>query len=219
MSCFKQLPLKANLIQRCELLEIKCGWNSNSALLSGPTSWGFGGVRTSKRSRGWNVFKICTIWVLVFYYSSLRNTFTTVAFLFNKLTYKSPSYASAHCIHPSLLMTSWLTTTVFSVSDLFCRKMSEKVYLSMKTVNYQKMGRVWMWTFLRVSKQVKARGFNWGVIYHTDVSNLTHVFVSVVVFPLKHIIKVSFAFLPSKVTELLWRKFVPILNDTWDMWS
>ena len=95
-----------------------------------PTSCGLeaggGGVRTSKRSGGRNVLKICTILVLVFYYSSFRNTFTTAAFLFNKLTYKSSSYASTHCIHPSLLMTSWLTATVFPVKDLFCRKKRRK---------------------------------------------------------------------------------------------
>ena len=128
----------------------------------------------------------------------MENKFTTVEFLFNKLTYKSSSYASAHCINPSLLMSAWLTTIVFSVSALFCRKISEKVYLSLKTVNYQKKGRAWRWTFLRVSKQVKACGFNWRVFHHANFSNLANVFASVIVFPLKHIIRVSFAFWHQK---------------------
>ena len=128
----------------------------------------------------------------------MKNKFTTVEFLFNKLTYKSSSYASTRCIHPSLLMSAWLTTIVFSVSALFCRKISEKVYLSMKTVNSQKKGRAWRWTFLRVSKQVKACGFNWRVFHHANFSNLANVFASVIVFPLKHIIRVSFAFWHQK---------------------
>ena len=77
---------------------------------------------------------------------SLGNKFTTAAFLFNKLTYKYPSYASTHRIRQSLLILAWLmTTTVFPVSAIFCRKMTEKVNLSVTTVQYQKKGKSWRW--------------------------------------------------------------------------
>ena len=58
------------------------------------------------------------------------------AFLINKLTYKLLSYASAPCIHPSILISVWLTTIVSPVSALFCRRMPEKVNLSVKTAHY-----------------------------------------------------------------------------------
>ena len=58
------------------------------------------------------------------------------AFLINKLTYKLLSYASAPCIHPSFLISVWLTTIVSPVSALFCRRMPEKVNLSVKTAHY-----------------------------------------------------------------------------------
>ena len=57
-------------------------------------------------------------------------------FLINKLTYKLPSYASAPCIHPSFLISVWLTAIVSPVSALFCRRMPEKVNLSVKTAHY-----------------------------------------------------------------------------------
>ena len=121
-------------------------------------AWVLGGIKTSKRGWGWKSLNAYTVWVLVFYWKIFFwGKITTVAFLFNKLTYKSPSYASTHCIHPSLLMSAWLTTIVVSVSALFCRKMSEKVNLSMET--YQKKGKA----FWQVLKQAKACGFNLGV--------------------------------------------------------
>ena len=60
----------------------------------------------------------------------------TKTFLISKLTYKLSSYASAPCIHPSFLISVWLTTIVSPVSALFCRRMPEKVNLSVKTALY-----------------------------------------------------------------------------------
>ena len=67
------------------------------------------GVRTSKRGRGSKALKAYIIWALVLYWKIL---FTeqihsySKAFLFNKkiFSYKSPSYASTPCIHPSFLI-------------------------------------------------------------------------------------------------------------------
>lgn len=50
---------------------------------------------------------------------------------------------------------SFTLPIVFPVSALFCRKISEKVNQSMKTVHYQKIG-----DFDEISKQVKAHGVN-----------------------------------------------------------
>ena len=91
-------------------------------------------------------------------------------------------------------MSAWLTTIVVPVSALFCRKMSEKVNLSMET--YQKKGKA----FWQVLKQAKACGFNLGFFCHANFSNLTNVFVSVIVFPPNHVIRVSLTFLASEMT-------------------
>ena len=117
---------------------------------------------------------------------SLGNKFTTAAFLFNKLTYKYPSYASTHRIRQSLLILAWLmTTTVFPVSAIFCRKMTEKVNLSVTTVQYQKKGKSWRWKDILTS--FESRLMCKGGFCHANFSSLTNVFVSITVFPLEHL--------------------------------
>ena len=47
-----------NTWQRCQLFEIKCGWNTNSPLLSGPTSWCrrvFGSPKGVKGEKPWKL--------------------------------------------------------------------------------------------------------------------------------------------------------------------
>ena len=59
------------------------------------------GVRTSKRGQGSKALKAYIIWALVLYWKILfREQIHSYskAFLFNKLTYKTPSYASTPCI-------------------------------------------------------------------------------------------------------------------------
>ena len=99
----------STLIQRCQLWEIRCGWNANSALVSGPTSWGLGGrsVRTSEKGQGSKTMKAYSIWAVVLYWKILSGDQThncSKAFLFNQLTYKSPSYNSTNCIQPPFLI-------------------------------------------------------------------------------------------------------------------
>ena len=116
----------------------------------------------------------------------MGNKFTTAAFLFNKLTYKYPSYASSHRIHQSFLILAWLmTTTVFPVSAIFCRKMTEKVNLSVTTVQYQKKGKSWRWKDILTS--FESRLMCKGGFCHANFSSLTNVFVSITVFPLEHL--------------------------------
>ena len=45
-------------------------WNLNLLLLSEPTSWGLGVVRTSNMGERWTDLKGCTIWVLIFYWKN-----------------------------------------------------------------------------------------------------------------------------------------------------
>ena len=116
----------------------------------------------------------------------MGNKFTTAAFLFNKMTYKYPSYASSHRIHQSFLILAWLmTTTVFPVSAIFCRKMTEKVNLSVTTVQYQKKGKSWRWKDILTS--FESRLMCKGGFCHANFSSLTNVFVSITVFPLEHL--------------------------------
>ena len=100
--------------------------------------------------------KAYTTWALVLYWKLLfgKKIYNCrKIFLFNKLTYKSPSNASAPCIHLSFLISVQLTSMVSPVSALFCRKMSEKVTLPVKTAHYQmKKGRAQRWAFWRVFK-------------------------------------------------------------------
>ena len=67
-----------------------------------------------------------------------------------------------------------------------------------------KKWRSWIWEVGNFSKQPKARGFK--VVFRmTNFSNLTKVFVWVIVFPLNLVLTVSFTFFVSKLAELLWR--------------
>ena len=63
----------------------------------------------------------------------------------------------------------------------------------------------WRWTFWWV---FKAHVFK-GVFHQVNFSDLTNVFVSVIAIPLNLVIRVSFAFLALKVTELLWLNLLP----------
>ena len=122
------------------------------------------GVRTSKRGPGPKALKAYTIWALVLYWKTIFGEQIhncNKIFLFNKLIYKSLSYASTRCIHPSFLISAWLTTILSSVSALFYRKMLEKVNLLLKTAHYKmKKGRSWRWTFQRFFKALG--GFSQG---------------------------------------------------------
>ena len=51
-------------------------------------------------------------------------------FLFNKLIYKSLSYASTSVIHPPFLISTWVTTNVSPVAALFYKRMSQIFKLS-----------------------------------------------------------------------------------------
>ena len=181
--------------QRCQLLENKFGWNLNSVLLSGTTS------------RALTHYLNPSIILEDIIVEQIQNC--SNAFLFNKLTYKSLSYAATSCIHPSFLISAWLAKIVSPVSAIFCRKMSEKVNLLVKTAHYlMKNGNVWSWLFCRV---FKTHGFRGG-FHRANFSNLVNHFVSVIVtvFPLNFVIRALFAFLPSKLAEFLWQSLFPV---------
>ena len=75
----------------------------------------------------------------------------------------------------------------------------------MKTAHYQmKKVRTWWWTFWRVFKARDFRGF-----HHVNFSSLANAFVSITVFSLNFVVRVSFAIFGSKVPELLWRSLFP----------
>ena len=65
-------------------------------------------------------------------------------------------------------------------------------------------------TLCEFSKQAKTCGFKI-VSRKPNFSDLTNVFVQIIVFPLNLVLRVSFSFLASEETELLWRS----LNSTW----
>ena len=113
-------------------------------------------VRTSKRCPGSKALKAYTTWALVLYWKMLFREQIhncSKAFFFNKLTFNSLSNASAPCIHPSFFISAWLTNIASPLSALFCRKISGKVSLPLKTAHYQmKKGRARRWTFSRVIK-------------------------------------------------------------------
>ena len=170
------------------------------------------GIRTSKWGPGPKALKAYTIWALVLYWKiifgeQIHNC--SKIFLFNKLIYKSPSYASTRCIYPSFLIAAWLTTILSSVSALFYRKMLEKANLLLKTAHYQmKKGRSWRWTFQRFFKAL-------GGFHQANFSNLTNVFVSVIALPLKLIIRISFSFFGIKRDRITLTKLFPILDGRW----
>ena len=116
---------------KCELSFAECGNQPD--------------IRTSKRGPGSKALKAYTTWVLVLYWKMLFGQQIhncSKAFLFNKLTFNSPTNASTPCIYSSFLVSVRLTTIVSPVSALFCRKISEKVSLPLKTAHYQmKKGR------------------------------------------------------------------------------
>ena len=85
-----------------------------------------------------------------------------------------------------------MATTVFPVSAIFCRKMTEKVNLSVTTVQYQKKGKSWRWKDILTS--FESRLMCKGGFCHANFSSLTNVFVSITVFQLSHAIRVSFTF-------------------------
>ena len=118
------------------------------------------------RNIGVLALKTYTTWAVVLYWRLLfgKKIYNCrKIFLFNKLTYKYPSNASAPCIHLPFLISAQLTSMVSPVSALFCRKMSEKVTLPVKTVHYQmKKGRAQRWAFWRVFEdQVFTRQIFW----------------------------------------------------------
>ena len=104
--------------QRCQLLEIKCGWNANSTLLSGPISWSL--------KRG--AFQLPKLRLVNFCYFApsviLEDLIWEQNHNWSKLCLfiKSSSYASILGIHPSFFISASLTANLFSVSALFCRK-------------------------------------------------------------------------------------------------
>ena len=55
-----------------------------------------------------------------------------------------------------------------------------------------------------------------GVFHQVNFSNLTNVFVSVIVIPLNLVIRVSFAFFGIKSDRIIVTKLVPILDGIWD---
>ena len=136
-------------------------------------------LRTSKRGPGLKTLKAYATWALVlyrkiFFREQIHNC--SKAFLFNKLTHKSSSNASAPCIHLCFPISVRLTTIVSPVKALFCRKMLEKVSLPLKTSLYQmKKGTAWRCAFWRV---FKARGFQGG-FHWANFSNLRNAFASV----------------------------------------
>ena len=169
------------------------------------------GVRTSKRGPEPKALKAYTIWALVLYWKTIFGEQIhncSKIFLFNKLIHKSLSYASTRCIHPSFLISAWLTTILSSVSALFYRKMLEKVNLLLKTAHYKmKKGRSWRWTFQRFFKALG--GFSQGKFLQSNV------FVSVIALPLKLIIRISFSFFGIKRDRITLMKLFPILDGRW----
>ena len=127
-----EMPTIRNQMQlKCELSFAECGSQPD--------------VRTSKRGPGSKALKAYTTWALVLYWKMLIGEQIhnySKAFLSNKLTFNSPSNVSTLCIHPSFLVSARLATIVSPVSAIFCRKISEKVSLPLKTDHYQmKKGR------------------------------------------------------------------------------
>ena len=123
---------------------------------------------------------------------SFLNSSLEKAFLFNKLIYKSLSHVSTPCSTPSLLISAWLTTIVSPLSALFWQKNVRESQPACEDCSVPvKKGRAWWWTFSRVFKSL---GFKGG-FHQANFPNLTNVFVSVIVFPLNLIARVSFVFL------------------------
>ena len=71
--------------------------------------------------------KDSTIWALVLYWKILfgEQINCSKGFLFNKLIYKSLSHVSTPCIHPSFLISAYLTTTA-SPENVKNVRMAEK---------------------------------------------------------------------------------------------
>ena len=67
-------------------------------------------------------------------------------------------------------------TVIFPVIALFCRKMTQKASLSMKTVHFQKKGKYEGGHFAKFWKQANAHGFK-ECFCHANVSKVTNVFV------------------------------------------
>ena len=120
---------------RCQLLETKCE-------ISFAECGNQPDVSTSKRVPGSKAPKAYTNWALVLYWKILFGEQIhncSKVFHFNKLTYKSCFNSS---IHPSFPISARMRTIVSPVSALFCRKISEKVSMPVKTTHYQmKKGR------------------------------------------------------------------------------
>ena len=116
--------------QKFQLLENKRGWNANSALLSRQSAGVLGSVKSPKWCRGSKLLKVFAIWTPALYCKILfwRQILNrSKVFLFNKLTYKSPSYVSTPDIHSFFLISTWLTTSVSPIRAPFYKRMSEKV--------------------------------------------------------------------------------------------
>ena len=98
--------------------------------LSGSISWGLVGAWVKWGLGRWsNPLYAFAIWALVSYWKILfgkQSHNWSKIFFFNKLTYKSPSYASTPGIHRSLLISAWLTFNVSPVSALLCRRTSSQ---------------------------------------------------------------------------------------------
>ena len=116
-------------------MQVKCGISF--------AEWGNrAGVSASKRVPGSKALKAYTNWAVVLYWKILFGEQIhncSNAFHFNILTYKS-CFNSFHS--SALPQSARLRTIVSPVNALFCRKMSEKVSLPVKTTHYQmKKGR------------------------------------------------------------------------------
>ena len=127
---------------------------------TGPTSQALGPPKRVKSQRPWK--PTLFIWDLVLYWKILfgEQKFATLTkhFLFDKLTYKSPSYDATPfaSIRPSSFQLD-LNIVSQKVRAPFFRKMSEKVILPVNTAqNLMKKRRAWWLTFWRVFK--KAHG-------------------------------------------------------------
>ena len=77
-----------------------------------------------------------------------------------------------------------------------------------------KKRRSWRLTFWQ---GFNVHWFNYGGFQQANFSSLTNAVVSVIVIvlPLYLVIRVSFAFLASKVIELLWRSLLPVWTPHW----
>ena len=83
-----------------------------------------------KWTQGSEPLQTLVVWNLALYLKVLFSEqiqSCSKAFLFNKLIYKSPLYASTFGTYLYFLISTWLACSVFPVSALFCRGMSEKV--------------------------------------------------------------------------------------------